>query len=269
MPKLKLENEFQLHYEVHGPVIGSAPAIIFAHGAGGNGLSWWQQVPAFSDQYTVITFDHRAFGRSPDIENGPGRTAFGTDTRALLDHLGLHKVHFVAHSMGGRTAFGVLSQDPERLLSITYSGTNGGCVSDEYRNRRIALEENGTLQGSLLQRAVGQNYEQKNPEMYYLYRRIRSINPPRPKDFLAPRTSQRNYKGTTADRLRDGGWPILWIVGEQDRIVPPELIHISHTLTPESIIKIVPNAGHSAYFEHPQTWNSHVRKFIDSVEEKL
>ena len=105
--------------------------------------------------------------------------------------------------------------------------------------------------------------------MYYLYRRVRSINPPRPKDFLAPRPSQRNYKGTTADRLRDGGWPILWIVGEQDRIVPPELIHISHTLTPESIIKIVPNAGHSAYFEHPQTWNSHVRKFIDSVEEKL
>ena len=49
MPKLKLENEFQLHYEVHGPAIGSAPAIIFAHGAGGNGLSWWQQVPAFSD----------------------------------------------------------------------------------------------------------------------------------------------------------------------------------------------------------------------------
>ncbi|MCH2524390.1 MAG: alpha/beta hydrolase, partial [Dehalococcoidia bacterium] len=85
MPKLKLENEFQLHYEVHGPVIGSAPAIIFAHGAGGNGLSWWQQVPAFSDQYTVITIDHRAFGPSPDIENGPGRTAFGTATSSLID----------------------------------------------------------------------------------------------------------------------------------------------------------------------------------------
>ena len=269
MPKLQLENNFQLHYEVHGPEIGSVPAIIFAHGAGGNGLSWWQQVPAFLDKYTVITFDHRAFGRSPDIESGPGRTAFGTDTRSLLDHLGLNKVHFVAHSMGGRTAFGVLSQDPERLLSITYSGTNGGCVSDEYRNQRTELEENGTLQGSLLQRAVGQNYEQENPEMYYLYRRIRSINPPRPRDFLAPRPSQRNYKGTTADRLRDGGWPILWIVGEQDRIVPPELIRISHTLTPESIMRIVPNAGHSAYFEHPQIWNSYVRKFIDSVEKNL
>jgi len=269
MPKLQLENEFQLYYEVHGPKIGSAPVIVFAHGAGGNALSWWQQVPAFSDKYTVITFDHRAFGRSPDIENGPGRMAFGTDIRSLLDRLGLSEVHFVAHSMGGRTAFGILSQESKRLLSITYSGTNGGCVSDEYRARRAELEKNGTLQGSLLQRAVGENYEQTNPEMYYLYRRIRSINPPRPRDFLTFRPNQKNYKGTTADRLREGGWPILWIVGEKDRIVPAELIRISHSLTPKSDIQVVPNAGHSAYFERPQIWNNHVKKFIDNIENNL
>ena len=61
MPHLELDGGFQLFYEVRG----SGPAVMFAHGAGGNALAWWQQVATFSERFTTITFDHRAFGRSP------------------------------------------------------------------------------------------------------------------------------------------------------------------------------------------------------------
>ena len=47
-----------LHYEVHG----AGPALLLAHGAGGNGLSWWQQVPCFAAHHTVVTYEHRGFG---------------------------------------------------------------------------------------------------------------------------------------------------------------------------------------------------------------
>ena len=40
--------------------------LVFAHGAGGNHLSWWQQVPHFMDRYTCVVFDHRGYGRSVD-----------------------------------------------------------------------------------------------------------------------------------------------------------------------------------------------------------
>ena len=133
MPQLSFEDGFDLHFEQYGPPAGTAPAVVFAHGAGGNAFSWWHQVPAFADRYTVVTFDHRAFGRSTDVAAGPGRIAFGTDLRSLLDHLGLERIHLVAHSMGGRTAFGIVSRQPERIASLTYSGTNGGCVDDRYR----------------------------------------------------------------------------------------------------------------------------------------
>jgi 3-oxoadipate enol-lactonase len=267
MPDLQFEDGFTLHYEVYGPAPGTAPAVILAHGAGGNAMSWWQQVPAFRDRYTVISFDHRAFGRSPDLEDGPGRIAFGTDLRGLLDHLGLDRVHFVAHSMGGRTAFSLVSREPERIASLTYSGTNGGCVDDRYRELRIRLEEDGTLTGSLLQRALANGYAEREPAMQYLYQRIRSINPPRPRDFLAPTGRMVNYRGSTAQRLRDGGWPILWIVGEHDRVIPADLIRISHELTPSSRLEVVAGAGHSAYFERPDAWNGAVRAFVDSVED--
>ena len=54
MPKAPV-NGIDLYYESHGS--DSAPTIVFAHGRGGNHMSWWQQVAAFSGEYRCITFD--------------------------------------------------------------------------------------------------------------------------------------------------------------------------------------------------------------------
>ena len=89
-------NGIQLYYEVHG----SGPAILFAHGQGGNHLSWWRQVPYFARHYTCITFDHRAFGQSLDLD-GQGRRGFGQDAIELLDHLG-HRRHSHRGPLDGR-----------------------------------------------------------------------------------------------------------------------------------------------------------------------
>jgi len=44
MPKAPI-NGIELCYESHG----SGPVIVFAHGRGGNHMSWWQQVARFSE----------------------------------------------------------------------------------------------------------------------------------------------------------------------------------------------------------------------------
>ena len=269
MPHLALGDDgFRLYYEVHGPAPapGTRTPILLAHGAGGNAMSWWQQVPAFADRYPVITFDHRAFGRSGDIEDGPGRLAFASDVRMLLDHLGVERVHFVGHSMGGRTAFGLLSRDPARIVSLVYSGTNGGCLDDRYRELKATLERDGILAGPLLARALAEGYGEAHPEMRHLYMRIRSLNPSRGGDFLKPTGRLVNYRGSTAERLAQSGLPILWVVGEHDRVVHPDLIRISHELTPGSRMHLVAGAGHSAYFERPADWNAAVRGFLDEIE---
>ncbi len=43
-----VKDGFHLYYEDTG---GNAPALLFLHGAGGNHLSWWQQVPVFAEEY--------------------------------------------------------------------------------------------------------------------------------------------------------------------------------------------------------------------------
>lgn len=54
--------EISIYYDTYGESAG--PALVFAHGAGGNAASWWQQVPVFSADHHVVAFDHRGFGRS-------------------------------------------------------------------------------------------------------------------------------------------------------------------------------------------------------------
>ena len=44
-----------LYYETHG----AGPWLVFAHGAGGNHLSWWQQVPAFAGRFRCLVYDQR------------------------------------------------------------------------------------------------------------------------------------------------------------------------------------------------------------------
>ncbi len=101
MPSARI-NGIDLYYESHG----EGPALVFGHGRGGNHLSWWQQIPEFSRPYRCITFDHRGFGDSVDVANGPGQEAFVEDLKGLLDHLGIERARLIAQSMGGRTCLG-------------------------------------------------------------------------------------------------------------------------------------------------------------------
>ena len=125
MPHLELDDGFRLYYERHG----EGPPVILAHGAGGNAMSWWRQVPVFSERYSIITLDHRAFGRSPDVEGGPGRTAFGPDAAALVDALDLGPVHFVC------AARVIQNQQRSRSLDLLSNLQQGRAVVVEGEGR--------------------------------------------------------------------------------------------------------------------------------------
>ena len=88
MPRLAVAGA-DLYYESHG----SGPAIVLAHGVGGNHAIWFNQVAEFSRTHRVITFDHRGFGNSTDPD-GVGRSAYSDDLAALLDHLEERRVGF-------------------------------------------------------------------------------------------------------------------------------------------------------------------------------
>src|SRR5438105_15407182 len=152
---------FRLYYEDTG---GNAPVIMFLHGAGGNHLSWWQQVPVFADEYRCVTVDQRGFGQSPDVPGGPGPAALGTDAVALLDHLGISRAAIVAQSMGGWAAVGAAVRAPERFWAIVLANTVGNLTNPEIAAVRQRLAAASPPRPAVLwHAALGATFRRKEP----------------------------------------------------------------------------------------------------------
>ena len=80
MPVVMAGDGSERYSELHGD---GPTTLVFAHGAGGNHMSWWQQVPHFRDRFRCLTFDHRGFGRRTDA-TGQLNRAYRADLELLL-----------------------------------------------------------------------------------------------------------------------------------------------------------------------------------------
>jgi esterase len=93
---------------------GSGPPLLCLHGLLGSGRNWVGIATALADRFDVILPDLRNHGTSPwsDEVTYP---AMAADVTALLDRLGLDRVHLLGHSMGGKVAMTLALTVPERV----------------------------------------------------------------------------------------------------------------------------------------------------------
>ena len=250
------QGDFRLYYEDSG---GSKPAVLFLHGAGGNHLSWWQQVPAFMDDYRCITVDQRSFGQSFDIPNGPGCTALVSDALALLDHLQVERVALVSQSMGGWTAVGAALQQPQRFWAIVLANTIGNLTDPNIKALRQELQATRPERPPVLwQGALGATFQKRQPVQTFLYAQIAGLNAPRPAAFR----EQLQRMTTPVERYAACNIPTLFITSDEDILIWPELSELAHSKVPGARLLRVPAAGHSVYFEQPEVFNREIGAFL-------
>jgi 3-oxoadipate enol-lactonase len=254
-------NGIRMYYESHG----EGEAIVFAHGAGGNHLSWWQQVPAFRQKYRCVTFDHRGFGQTKDVENGPGAAAYPEDLRALMDELGIERAYLVAQSMGGRTCMGFTVAYPGRVKALVMADTTGAMSDETLQARAQAYRESQQGPFTLEGRAYNPALREIRPEMAFLYDSIMALNPPRPQTVPGGPSGDERYIATT-EKLAKLSVPVQFIVGGKDAIVPPDVIKYASTLIPGARFAAVPESGHSVYFEDAPAFNRILSEFFEAVE---
>ena len=254
MPFAKI-NGTELYYEVHG----DGPALVLAHGGGGSHLSWWQQVPEFSQRYKVITFDHRSFGQSLDAPNGPGPNAFVQDLTALLDHLGVQKAAVAGQSMGGWTVCGFACAHPERTSALILCDTTGGVQTEAVAKAHANTQERarGSL-AEILKSAYSRSYPERQPAMCFLYQQISALNT-RVTPNLAPLLFglKHDIRPVVEKKI-----PTLLLVGEEDVLTPPEAMASIAAQIPHARFVKVPQAGHSVYFERAEEFNRIVGGFL-------
>ena len=247
-------NGIRMFYESHG----EGEAIVFAHGAGGNHLSWWQQVPFFREKYRCITFDHRGFGQTVEQEGGPASNAFSSDLAALLDHLGIERTFLVAQSMGGGTCMGFTAAWPERVRGLVMADTMLAMEEDGLASRMKALRDKQTQPFTLQGRAYAPILKEKRPDMAFLYDSVMALNPPRTQP-----TGDRDPRFVaTTEKLAKWTVPTLFIAGDLDVIFPPDILEYASTLIPGAQFAKVPDCGHSVYFEDANAFNGIVSEFL-------
>ena len=251
MPKAPV-NGIQLYYESHG----QGPAIVFAHGRGGNHLSWWRQVPAFSENHRCITFDHRGWGASSDAADGPGRVAFVEDLKQLLDHLEIQQAFLVSQSMGGLTCLGFALAHPKRTQGLVLGDTTGGVATQGV----LAALKNTNPPPEGPARSLSASFIGENPALTFLYQQIGGLNPPRGEDGVI--SGFRREDGPKAEAFVGWRIPTLLIVGKEDAIFPPDVISEVQNVIPGSRMEVVPGAAHSAQFEQASVFNKLVSELF-------
>ena len=254
----------RIYYEVSG----SGPPIVFAHGLGGNHLSWWQQVAHFAKTHTCVVFAHRGFTPSSSVPGASAPDAYVDDLSALIAELGFEKVTLVAQSMGGWSCLGYALREPARVRALAMACTAGpincskldaGRFTDWLaRSQRISAE----LASKDMSVASGERMESEQPAFARLYRQIMQLTPA---DFReAVRVRLRELWVQSPELLRSLPMPLLFINGDEDCVFPPFAGAALAALAPKGRAVLVPQAGHSVYFERASEFNRIVGEFLST-----
>jgi len=259
----------QIHYEV----CGQGPAIVFAHGLGGNQTSWWQQVGHFSKTHTCVSFSHRGFAPSTVEGNPPDPRRYADDLAALIDHLKLGPVCLVGQSMGGWTVVEYCLRHPQRVRGLVLSATIGSISPDRIAGldpvamadwQKAADQAVAQCLEQQVHPACGLSMAREQSALHLLYQQI--DEQARNLDKEAIRGGLYAMRVRAPADLAATGVPVLLISPQQDIVIPPLALGALAQEVPGARLIEISNAGHSPYFERAQVFNQHLSDFLNEID---
>jgi pimeloyl-ACP methyl ester carboxylesterase len=109
---------------VYYEVAGEGPPVVFLHAAFVDSRMWDDQCRFFSQDYTIIRFDIRGFGKS---ENPQGPVSRRQELYQVLESAGVNRAVLVGCSLGGETILDAALERPELVSGlIVISAVPGG-----------------------------------------------------------------------------------------------------------------------------------------------
>jgi pimeloyl-ACP methyl ester carboxylesterase len=238
---------------------GDGAPIVLLHPATGSGLIWGYQQPAFANAgYRVIGYSRRGYINSAPFE--PERPGFGSeDLRHLADHLGLKRFHVVASAAGGSIAADFALSYQERLVSLTISSNSFGVRQGAIARAAEAIRPRGWNEMPAEFRELGPSYRAANPEGVKAWLTLEH-------KALIGREYRQTLKNAISDaRLKDLKLPTLLITGVADLITPPSISRMIAAEIASSRLVIMPESGHSPYWEEPQAFNRAILEFLGAL----
>lgn len=256
----------KIHYEDTG---GGGLPVGLIHGFPFSAAMWQPQLEALSKAgFRAIAPDIRGHGRS---EAGDGLYTielFADDLLGLLDHLKLEQAALCGLSMGGYIALRATEKAPARVRALALCDTRGEADA----NAAKAL------------RAAAMRVVAEKGVAFFAEEFAKNLFSPMTLAANAPcvETVKTIMRGNPALGVRGAllalaarpdataflpsiKVPTLILVGEHDKLTPPELSESMQKAIPGSEMKLIADAGHLSSVEKPDEFNAALLAFLKKL----
>lgn len=255
---------------IYHETAGNGPPIVFIHAGVADSRQWNNEFAHFSDEYNVIRYDLRGYGRSEPVA---GEFTHLGDLEALLDHLEITQpVILVGCSMGGGLALDYALEHPEEVRAlILVDSAPSGLKLDIPTPAKFTLvdaaEEAGNIE--LVAELETQIWFDGDRETSYVNQEMRQLAYDMNLNVLRQDTKELgerlpNMKSSAANRLAELKIPVLGIIGAND--IPYMQAATKHMANSISNFRkvTIKNAAHLPNLDQPDEFRGILASFIDN-----
>lgn len=263
MPTITLK-DVELHYES----AGKGEPLMLVPGFASGAWSWNWQIDDLSEDFRVITFDPRGVARSKIDDGTPvSIDLIADDVADLLEFLGIVSAHVLGISFGGFVAQEFALKYPVRLkklvlASTSFGGPNHVAPSMEVLTAFASTEGLNTSERirKYLTTAFLPAFAAAEPETVERFCKLREDNAV-PENIYRQQLASA-FAFNAEQRIKQIAAETLVITGRLDTVVPMQNSENIAERIPNAHLELIEHAGHMAFVEQTDEFNSRVRRFL-------
>ena len=247
---------------------GAGPVVLALHGIGSSSASWAAQLATLPPRFRFVAWDAPGYGGSDPLpDETPRAAAYGDAAAALLDALGIGRVHLLGHSMGALIGAAFCRGHPDRLLSVVLADAAAGYgkAPDTLRIDRLAARLDAMAELGPARFAESRAREVLSPGAPdEIYEKIRAVQSRlRPHGYA--QAARMLHGSDIHDDAATIAVPALVMCGSADSVTPEAISRRIARTIPGARYQTLHGLGHASYVEGPEVFNQALAAFIDGV----
>jgi len=242
----------------------SAPTVLLYHGFGRNLEFWRRWVPLLARDYRVLRIDARGCGGSSAPPPSVPYTvdALIEDVLAVIDRLGIERVHWGAEASGGHVGMALALERPERVASLTLCNTpfqlpasaNDLFIPEEVERFGLGHWAAKTLERRLDIAKIDRGWVDWSIAEF-------AKVPPR----IAIAQHEMIARANLLPRLGSITQPVLVMAGRDSKIAPQEQMTTMYRQLPHAKLVLFEGYGQGIAFTAPERCVAEMRAFLQSL----
>jgi pimeloyl-ACP methyl ester carboxylesterase len=240
--------------EVFYTADGSGLPLLLVHGFAEDSWIWEAQLARLKDQFRVLIPDLPGSGHSPFNPRITGLEGYADCLVAILDAEKVDQAVLVGHSMGGYIALAFGEKYSGRLQGLGLFHSTAYADSPEKIEARrkgidfIGLHGSGPFLAGSIPNLFSETFSTERPEVVQaLIRRYAHFDPAALSAYYQGMIDRPDRTGV----LKSSSVPVLFVIGEQDKLIPMQDMLQQSQMPDISFIHILESAAHMGMLEAP------------------